>query len=263
MPTKSRLRTTAQRRRPFCARPCKRGIPTLSEGPLIVLAGRPGVGKTAFACNILERHALAQPPIPCAFFSCEQTGREIVERILAMHTGRSLCEIKTGVPSARDVARLATGGLHLSEAGAPNLGTLLGQIRAARASYGVRLVVVDHIGKVTGNRKETRNLEVGEVVRGLKAIAKELKIPVLALCQLNRAVEGRTVQRPQLSDLRESGEVEQEADSVLFLWTKEEEKRQKQPRLPMYLTLEKQRDGETGEIEIIFDRPRLRFTEER
>lgn len=98
---------------------------------------------------------------------------------------------------------LAASGLSASEAGAPSLGAILGQIRATRVTQGTRLVVVDHLGKVTSGRKETRTLEVGDVARGLKAIANDLKIPVLALCQLNRLVESRNVKRPQLSDLRE------------------------------------------------------------
>jgi replicative DNA helicase len=186
--------------------------PVLADGRLVVLAGRPGIGKTALACAILARHALASPALPCLFFSCEQTGREIAQRIVALQAGRTLHEIQTGTPPHEAKERLNRSGLFLFEAGAPSLGVLLGHIRAARATRGVRLVVVDHIGKVSGNRKETRNLEVGEVARGLKAIAKDLRLPVLALCQLNRLVESRNVKRPQLSDLRESGEIEQEAE---------------------------------------------------
>ncbi|MFI5342028.1 MAG: replicative DNA helicase [Candidatus Methylomirabilales bacterium] len=232
-------------------------FPILAEGRLVVLAGRPRIGKTALACAILARHALATPAVPAFFASCEQNGREIAERILALHTGRTLYEIRNASLKLAEVERLATSGLYLSEAGAPSLGTLLGQIRAARATYGIRLVVVDHIGKVTGGRKETRTLEVGDVARGLKAIAKDLRIPVLALCQLNRLVEGRNVKRPLLSDLRESGEIEQEADAVLFLWTAEENLNKLE--LPVALTLAKHRHGATGDLKGTFDRPRLRF----
>jgi replicative DNA helicase len=154
--------------------------------------------------------------------------------------------------------RLARGGLLLSEASAPSLAALLGQMRAARATHGIRLAVVDHIGKVTGGRKESRTLEVGDVARGLKAVAKDLRIPVLALCQLNRAVEGRNVKRPVLADLRESGEIEQEADAVAFLWTAEENAH-RLAEVPMVLTLAKNRHGAPGEAKLAFDRPRLRF----
>jgi len=156
---------------------------------------------------------------------------------------------------------LATSGPYLSDAGAPSLATVLGQIHAVRATRGIRLVVLDHIGKVSGSRKETRSLEVGDVARGLKAVAKDLRIPVLAVCQLNRLVESRNVKRPQLSDLRESGEIEQEADAVLLLWTPEE--RIKQPKLTVYLTLAKNRHGPEGEVCLTFDRPRLRFSSEQ
>ncbi len=230
--------------------------PILGEGRLVVLAGRPNIGKTALACAILARHALATPPLPCFFLSCEQTAREIVERILAIQTGRTLYETQTDA-HPWDVERLKASSLYLSDAGAPPLTIVLGQIRAARVSYGIRLVVVDHIGKVSGGRKETRTLEVGDVARGLKAIAKDLHIPVLVLCQLNRAVEGRNVKRPQLSDLRESGEIEQEADAVMFLWTAEETMVKAQ--LPVYLTLAKNRHGPVREVKATFDRPRLKF----
>jgi replicative DNA helicase len=188
----------------------------------------------------------------------EQTAREIAERVLAVHTGKTLYAVQTETLSVSAVERLATSGLYLSDAGAPTLGTILGQIRAARASHGIRLVVLDHIGKVSGGRKESRTLEVGEIVRGLKAIAKDLRIPVVALCQLNRAVENRSVPRPQLSELRESGEIEQEADGVVFLWTGEESRRRVQ--LPVTFTLAKNRHGPTAEVTVTFDRPRLRFT---
>jgi replicative DNA helicase len=232
--------------------------PVLAPGRLVVLAGRPGIGKTALACAILARHALAKPPVPCFFASCEQTAREIAERILALHAGRTLYEVKRDPLPVAAIERLATSGLLLSEAGAPSLAAVLGQIRAARAGHGIRLAVVDHLGKVVGGRQESRTLEVGDVVRGLKGIAKDLRIPVLALCQLNRAVEGRNVKRPQLADLRESGEIEQEADAVVFLWTAEENP-QRFAEVPMYVTLAKNRDGSPGEVKVSFDRPRLWF----
>ncbi len=264
--TPKRLAATLDEDEPVLALKVGLGIfdaprPIVAEGRLVVLAGRPGIGKTALACWILARLALATPPVPCLFLSCEQTAREIAERILAVHTGRTLYAVQTETLPVSAVERLADSGLYLSDAGAPSLGTLLGQIRSARAQHGIRLVVVDHLGKVSGGRKETRTLEVGDVARGLKAIAKDLRIPVLALCQLNRAVEGRNVKRPQLSDLRESGEIEQEADAVVFLWTAEES--MVKPQLPVYLTLAKNRHGPTGEIKALFDRPRLQFLEAR
>ena len=237
-------------------------VPVLAAGRLVVLAGRPGSGKTAFSCGLLERHALGMPPIPCLFFSCEQTRREIAERILALRTGHTLYDTKTTTLPVAAVDRLEHSSLYVCEAGAPSLGTLLGQIRMMHATHGIRLVVVDHLGKVVGGRKETRSLEVGDVVRALKAVAKDLKIVVLALCQLNRLVEARNTKCPQLSDLRESGEIEQEADSVMFLWTNEDTTHQV-AELPMYLTLAKNRDGAPGKVKLLFDRPRLRFVEER
>jgi len=234
--------------------------PLLAPGRLVILAGRPGIGKTALACAILDRLCLGVSPLPAFFLSLEQVAREIAERLLAIHTGRTLYQVQTEALPLSGVEALGRSTLHLSDAGAPTLGTVLAQIRAARALHGVRLVVLDHIGKVVGGRKETRSLEVGDVARGLKAIAKDLRISVLVLCQLNRAVEGRNVPRPQLSDLRESGEIEQEADAVLFLWTAEESRRRAQ--LPVTFTLAKNRHGPIDEVTLTFDQPRLRFLTE-
>jgi replicative DNA helicase len=236
-------------------------VPTLSPGRLVILAGRPSLGKTAFVCGILRQIALGCPALPCLFFSCEQTGREIVDRILALRTGRTLYDIKTGSLRSDDVEHIANSGLYLSEAGSPTIATVVSQIRAAKAAYGIRLVVLDHIGHVVGGRKENRNLEVGDVARTLKATAKDLKIPIVAVCQLNRLVESRNVKRPQLSDLRESGEIEQEADTVVFLWTKEENIHQAE--LPEILSVAKQRDGETGDIRVVFRKPYMRFTDDQ
>ena len=234
--------------------------PVLAEGRLVVLAGRPGIGKTALACAILVRHALAVPPVPCLFFSCEQAAREIAERVVALRARQTLHAIQTGTRPRDAVERLATGGLHLCHDAAPTLATVLGRIRSERATHGIRLVVLDHIGKVAGGRKETRTLEVGDVARGLKAIAKDLHVPVLVLCQLNRSVESRNVKRPQLSDLRESGEIEQEADAVVFVWTQEDN--MNRVPLPVRLTLEKNRHGATGELQANFNGPHLRFVPE-
>ena len=235
-------------------------VPALCPGQLVVLAGRPSMGKTAFACGILRRHALGTPALPCLFFSCEQTGRQIVDRILALQTGRTLYDIKTGTLRSQDVEHIANSGLYLSEAGAPTIASFVSQVRAAKAAYGIRLVVLDHMGRVIGGRKETRSLEVGDVARTLKATAKDLKIPILAVCHLNRMVENRNTKRPQLSDLRDSGEIEQEADTIGFLWTKEDNLHQVE--LPMVLSIDKQRDGETGDIKMIFRKPYMQFTED-
>ena len=127
--------------------------PIIAEGRLVVIAGRPGMGKTALACGILDRLALASPPIPSLFLSLEQTAREIAERVLALHTGKTLHTVQTDALPLAAVERLAGSGLYLSDAGAPSLGAVLGMIRAARASHGIRLAVLDHIGKVAGGRK--------------------------------------------------------------------------------------------------------------
>ena len=122
----------------------------------------------------------------------------------------------------------------------------------AQGRLGVKLIIVDHLGRIGGPHRESRVLEVGHVARALKSLAKDLQCTVVTLCQLNRRVEGADEKEPRLDDLRESGEIEQEADSVLFLWT--DEKDRGQAKMPGYVTVAKNRHGPTGKVRTVFDK---------
>ncbi len=139
------------------------------------------------------------------------------------------------------------------------MGTIrIGDIRTlAESRIGLKLLVIDHVGRIVGGRRESRTLELGDVARGLKSIAKDLQCTVVSLCQMNRRIEGSEDKHPRLDDLRESGELEQESDSVTFLWT--EDRDRTKALLPMTLTLEKNRHGPTVSVPVVFDKAKRRF----
>jgi len=189
----------------------------------VVLAARPSMGKTALATNIVSH--VAGEGRSALFFSLEMSTDEVGERILSADSRIDLNRLRHGHLGANDWPRLAAASnrLHLSGTyvvDKPSLGIL--EIRALsrrhKARHGLDLVVVDYLQLVTAGKGETREQEVAAISRGLKALAKELSIPVIALSQLNRGVESREDRRPRLSDLRESGAVEQDADVVLFVY---------------------------------------------
>lgn len=231
------------------------GFPSLGglvPGDMVTLAGRPGMGKSTMACQVCVEAAIKQK-VPTLVISTEMTRRQWGAWMAAYLTGsttetltKPLREEARNQWLASPIAITDTGGVSVKE------------IRAlAETRLGLRLLVVDHIGRVTGGRKENRVIEVGDVARGLKSIAKDLNCTVLSLCQMNRRIEGSEDKQPRLDDLRESGELEQESDSVLFLWTDERDKTK--AFLPMSITLAKNRHGPVAVTTITFDKARRRF----
>lgn len=239
---------------PTGLKPLDDAIDGLQPGHLIVLAGRPGIGKTSLA-EMWACHVTEDPEAQTLFVSCEMSPKEIARWFIALvaHVTRSAVG-----PAVLETVRASIEGrgFFVTAPTAPTIGEVQGAIRAGVAAHDVRLAFVDHLGKLRAPGAESRTQEVGAVARGLKAIAKELAIPVVALCQLNRDSERRDVRRPRLADLRDSGEVEQEADIVAFLWTQEE---RPLADLPVKLTLAKNRHGQTGEWDLLFRRPLGRF----
>ena len=206
----------------------------LHKSDLLILAGRPSMGKTALATNIAFKVSSIKDKNQSknvAFFSLEMSAEQLANRILAEQTGLSSDKIRRGKLTKEDFASLqkvgkdiAGSGLYIDDTPAITIPLLRTRARRLKRKLegGVDLIVVDYLQLMRGTKKfENRVLEISEITQGLKSIAKELNIPVLALSQLSRAVEQREDKRPQLSDLRESGTIEQDSDVVMFIYRQE------------------------------------------
>ena len=242
----------------------------LQKSDLVILAARPSVGKTSFALNIAE-HAAVKDRKSVGIFSLEMSKEQLVLRLLSSVSNIDSQRLRTGFLEELDFARIAPAMNALSEApiyidDTPNITTMELRTKARRlqAEAGVDLIIVDYLQLMqssTTTRDANRVQEVSEISRGLKALARELKIPVLALSQLSRQPEMRESKEPRLSDLRESGSIEQDADLVMFLWREKERGSDDQATdgEVVKLKLSKHRNGPTGEIDLWFKKAQTRF----
>ena len=227
----------------------------LVPGDLITLAGRPGMGKSTFATQLCVYAAL-QRLIPTWIVSTEMNRTQWGRWMACVALDSEYANLPKPLPkNVLDQFRAAP--ITITDAGSITIAELAA---LAKGHQGIRLIIVDHIGRVGANRRENRTLEVGEVVRGLKGIARDQECTVIALCQLNREIEHRENRRPRLSDLRESGEVEQESDAVFFLYSQQEIKKQEAIR-PITLALEKFRHGPVRDLRLEFELGKRRFVE--
>ena len=257
----------------------------LHKSDLVILAGRPGMGKTALATNIAyhaSQNLLSrQEKSSIAFFSLEMSSEQLATRILSEQARIKSDDIRRGKVTESEINRYIETSrniydlpLHIDETPAITISTLSNRARRIKRLHGLSLVVVDYIQLMrapsSNNRGENRVQEVSEITQGLKALAKELKVPVLALSQLSRAVESRDDKKPQLSDLRESGSIEQDADVVMFVYREAYYLENKQPKLGSIehaewqskmndvngladIILGKQRHGPTGTVKVEFE----------
>ncbi|MGD1048771.1 MAG: replicative DNA helicase [Candidatus Krumholzibacteriaceae bacterium] len=235
---------------------------------LVIIAGRPSMGKTSFALNIAQHVGLMERK-PVAIFSLEMSKELLVQRLLCSEAQVDAQKVRRGFTSAKDIERLTNAAGLLSEApvfidDTPAISTLDMRARARRlkSEYDVALVIIDYLQLARcSERSENRQQEISSISRSMKALAKELSIPVIALSQLSRAVEARGGdRRPMLSDLRESGAIEQDADLVLFLYRPElydPDDPDKQGRAE--LIIGKQRNGPTGMVPLVFEKTYTRF----
>ncbi len=240
----------------------------LQSSDLIILAGRPSMGKTAFALNV-ARNVGVDGGLPVAFFSLEMSGHQLAQRMLCSEARLDFHAVRTGRLPKTDYQKLSMCVGRLAEApimidDSPSLSVLefRAKARRLRAEHSIGLIMVDYIQLMSGPRSaESRQLEITMISRALKSLAKELDIPVLALSQLSRAVETRGGdRRPQLSDLRESGALEQDADVVLFMYREEYYYRDKpEAQGKAELIIGKQRNGPTGTIPLAFHAEYARF----
>jgi replicative DNA helicase len=248
-----------------------RGVPTgftdiddtlagLQKSNLVILAARPGIGKTSLALNIAQSLAVKYKR-PIGFFSLEMSREELVDRLLVSQADIDAWKLKTGKLSEEDFTNLSNAMGELAEApiyidDTPALSILEMRTKARRLQVEskVELLVVDYLQLARSRRLENRVQEVSEISQGLKNLARELKVPVLALSQLSRAVEQRGQKRPQLADLRESGSIEQDADVVMFLWREDEENVEN-----ITLDVAKHRNGPLASIKLHFRGDRIKF----
>ena len=200
----------------------------LQKSDLIILAARPAMGKTAFALNIAQNVAL-RAKVPVAIFSLEMSKDQLAQRLMCSEAEVDTQRLKTGNMQAKDWKKLAKAMADLYEAKIyidDTAGCTITDLRAkcrrlAMAEKNLGLIVIDYLQLIEGTGREDRMQQISSISRGLKILAKELNVPILALSQLSRAVEGRTDKRPMLSDLRESGSIEQDADIVMFIYRDE------------------------------------------
>lgn len=243
----------------------------LQPGELIILAARPSLGKTALALNIASHAAIKGSPV--GVFSLEMSKESLLIRLLCSEARIDSHKLRTGFSSRDDwsrmtqaLGRLAEAPLYIDDAPALSIMQIRARARRMKAEKGLSMIVVDYLQLITGaGRFENRTQEVSYISRSLKSIAKELHVPVLALSQLSRAPEERPGHRPQLSDLRESGSIEQDADVVLFIFRQDvykradEEEEGGEPSGKTELIIGKQRNGPTGNVPVVFIKRYARF----
>lgn len=227
---------------------------------LIILAARPGVGKSTFALNVAQNMAVSSK-LKVGYFSLEMSREELVDRLLVGQADIDAWKLKTGRLDQQDYMKLSDAMGVLADAqifidDTPGMSIFEMRTRARRlmTEHNIDMLMVDYLQLAHGRTKDNRVQEVAEISQGLKNIARELKIPVLGLSQLSRAIESRAEKSPQLSDLRESGSIEQDADMVMFLYRKDDDIRES-----VSLKIAKHRNGGLADIDLYFRGDRVKF----
>lgn len=257
-----------------------RGIPTgfkdmdimlagLQRSDLFILAARPSMGKTAFALNLAHNVAV-QAKEPVLLFSLEMSKEQLVDRLLSMESGVDAWALRTGNLTDSDFEKIGQAMGTLSEApiyidDTPGITVSDMRTKARREAHQhqLGLIIVDYLQLMSGGGRygdsSNRVQEISEISRGLKGVARELNVPLIALSQLSRSVESRSPQIPQLSDLRESGSIEQDADIVAFIYREEYYNPETDRKKITDILIKKHRNGPTGGVELYFDNEKQRF----
>jgi replicative DNA helicase len=239
----------------------------LHASDLIIIAGRPGVGKTGFALSVV-RNVAARYGAAAAIFSLEMSTEQLVQRLLCMEASVDSQRIRTGFIDEFEWRRiseafgvLSDAPIYIDDSAGISTNELRMKARRLKAEHDLKLVVVDYLQLMQGRGLENRVQEVSEISRSLKALARELDVPVIALSQLSRAVESRQDHRPMLSDLRESGSIEQDADIVMFIHREELYKPDTDKKNIADIILAKHRNGPVGQIPVRFFPSQTRFAD--
>jgi replicative DNA helicase len=238
----------------------------LQPSDLILIAARPSMGKTAFALNIAEYVAL-KSNVTTAVFSLEMSQDQLVKRVLAMNSRVDSQAIRTGSLSGEDWGKLmesarvlGNSNLVIDDTSAISVSELRSKCRKLKLEKNLGLIIIDYLQLMSGSKKsESRQQEISEISRSLKSLAREVNVPVIALSQLSRAVEQRPDKRPMLSDLRESGAIEQDADIVMFLYRDEYYNHDSEEPGVSEIIIAKQRNGPTGTVKLAWQSQFTKF----
>ena len=234
---------------------------------LIIIAARPSMGKTAL-CLTIAQHAAIEKQIPVAIFSLEMSKEQLVQRMLCSEASIDANRLRTGHLHTNDwtdlamaMGRLGEAPIYIDDSALLNVLEIRAKARRLKAeTKGLGLIIVDYIQLLQGRKQsDNRVQEVSEISRSLKTLAREINVPVIALSQLSRAVEGRQNKRPMLSDLRESGSIEQDADVVMFIYRDEYYNPESERRGEADIIIAKQRNGPTGTVELLYQSSITRF----
>jgi len=240
------------------------------KSDLIIIGARPSLGKSTLALDI-ARNAAKETGLPVGVFTLEMSKDQVVDRLISAEAGISLWKLRTGRLSSEgdgnDFEKIQTALDNLSQTKifiddmvAPTVLQMRAMARRLQAEHGLGMLVVDYLQLIHSQRNyESPVQQISEITRNLKGLARELNIPVIACSQLSRGVEGRPDQRPKLSDLRESGSIEQDADLVLFIYREDKVKKDTEKKNIAEIIVAKHRNGPTGEIELYFDEDQVSF----
>lgn len=244
----------------------------LRNGDMIVLAARPSMGKTSLAMNIAE-HVAVEQRIPVGVFSLEMTDESLVERMVCCRARVNLRDVVVGNLMEKDfpkltvaASKIANAPLHIDDASGISILTLRAKARRMWQQHGIKLFVIDYLQLLhsTNSKANNRQQEIADISNGIKSLAKELNVPIIVLSQLNRELEKDKDRKPRLSDLRESGSIEQDADLVMMLYKPVREDDDDGPpmeteAIPVNLLIAKQRNGPTGDVNLTFFKTYTRF----
>ncbi len=247
-----------------------RGVPTgfkgidnilagLQKSDLIIIAARPSMGKTSLALNIAQNVATKEG-VPVGVFSLEMSKEQLIDRLLASEAGIDSWKLRTGNLEDKDFEKinkamgiLAEAPIFIDDSAMANVMEMRTKARRLQSEHDLGLLVIDYLQLMSGrNSGENRVQEISEITRGLKGLARELNVPVIALSQLSRSVEQRSPKIPQLSDLRDSGSIEQDADVVMFIYREDYYDKETDKKNIADILIKKHRNGPTGNVELFF-----------
>ncbi|HLG29293.1 MAG TPA: replicative DNA helicase, partial [Candidatus Brocadiales bacterium] len=236
----------------------------LQPSELIVVAGRPSMGKTSLALNILQHAGIVENK-PAVLFSLEMSANQVAQNMLCSHAKVNAHDLRRGFLKEHEwsqlslaMGALSEGAIFIDDTPGLSILELKAKARRLKSHHDIQLIVIDYMQLMEATKAESRQQEISVISRGLKSLARELGIPIIAVSQLNRSVESREGNKPRMSDLRESGSIEQDADVIMLLYREEYYDPQKNPGVAEVI-IAKQRNGPVGTVSLTFLKEFMRF----